>query len=68
MTLSTDIVGRRLPPRYHRLRGTVSGGQLWSRRRRPFPMPPIPSATVRRPHALPGGGRVPQQIAKSGEV
>jgi hypothetical protein len=68
MTMSTDIVGRRLRPRYHRLRRAVSGGQLRSRRRRSCPMPPIPSSTVRRLHALPGSGRVAEQIALSGEV
>jgi len=67
MTVSTDIVGRRLRPRYHRLRRAMSGGQLHGRRRRSCPMPPIASPTVRSPHALPGGGRVALQIAISGE-
>ena len=67
MTMSRDIVGRRLRPRYHRLRRGVSGVQLWNRRR-PCPMPLELSATTRGPHALPGGGRVAEQIAMSGEV
>jgi hypothetical protein len=67
MTVSTDIVGRRLRPRYHRLRRAMSGGQLHGRRRRSCLMPSIPSATVRTQHALPGGGRVGEQIAISGE-
>jgi hypothetical protein len=67
MTVSTDIVGRRLRPRYHRLRRAMSGGQLHGRRRRSCPMPPIASPTVRSPHALPGVGRVGEQIAISGE-
>jgi hypothetical protein len=67
MTASTDIVGRRLRPRYHRLRRGMSGGQLHGQRHRSWPVPPIPSATVRTQHALPGGGRVGGQIAISGE-
>jgi hypothetical protein len=67
MTMSTDIVGRRLRPRYHRLRRDVSGGHPWSRRPS-CPMPPILSSTIRRPHTLPGGGRVEPQTAMSGEV
>lgn len=65
-TMVADVVGRRLRPRYHRLRRAMFGDQPWSRRRS-CPMPPNLSPTIRGPHALPGDDRVEPQIAISGE-